>query len=284
MSNAIYNVLRTTDVELVEILKNMVSDNTIVQITKLVFYFLSEGQFEINQPSIESISKNENVCAILENVRLFRQVYIYTNLDTVFIRRNDASLGSSTDNHSPFDLVEVQCQNGKSPLSIIQLGTFVQQHFSRVPPSALGEFLGDDAKIHYEAREVALTRLETLTANLTKELAEARRRQEEELINKERLLEENFHEKETVFNQKKQKDLEDQKKWEEEFNRKREALYLQEAKSETRKISEVLSKRFEKLSENFDISKKTGHKRWIIHTLCGCLMIISGVCCRILSL
>lgn len=126
MSAANFEIVRSSDREMLEALKAMHADGA-VQCQKFIFTFLSEGQVEVVGDGISSNEQLESLAG--ENVRVFRNVKIETPLGHIAVKRHDDSNGDK-DNTKPFDKVAVNPVNRQQPepLQLARLVAFAQKH------------------------------------------------------------------------------------------------------------------------------------------------------------
>lgn len=96
------------------------------------------------------------------------------------------------DKDSLFDRVTVNRPDNSDPLIHTKLVAVVQKHLGATNLLNVGNLLGPAAPQHFEAREIALARLEKMTSEVLEEMEAARKRCDEEFGAKERALEGKF--------------------------------------------------------------------------------------------
>lgn len=265
MTSVNFNVVRSSDRELVDAVNAMVANgHGDVASQRIHFSFLSGGDIQI--PAAD-LGTNEVLKSVVsDDVRLFSAVRIETALGQVSIQRHDPK-GANFDNTQPFDTVSVspRSEPRPQPHEFSRLVGFAQKHLGRFSVNALSSYLGEDAKRHFEARDVALARLEQLVAKLTFDLEEARKAKDAEVAAKEKRLEDKYQAKDAELDATaKQRESEvDQRK--RELDDREASLNLQAAKAERRQVRQELKKMFKEWSQKFEITENTKRLRWIIH-------------------
>ncbi len=274
MNPVTFQVVRSSDRELLDVLREMVSaGDGKPACQKMIFIYLSGDQFEIG-PSVISTHEELN-SAVVGDVRVFSSVALYYPGAIVKIGRHQEGDGHR-DNERPFDQVTVSPQQNPSARDFARVLAFAQQCLRKFSTNALGVFLGEQAQKHFEARDFALARLEGLVAKLTGDLENARQQQEQSLHAKEQRLDQRFDEKERQL----QDEIDQQKKRLEEragqLDEREKSLNLQDAKSQRRKEREEFKTTLKEWSKNFDVTQGTKRLRLIIHALSIALLGLFG--------
>jgi hypothetical protein len=110
-------------------------------------------------------------------------------------RKCAVSIKRQHDLQTSFDKVSVSPEGNTDPLQFAKCVASVQKHFGRSTLNDIAYLLGPATRQHFEAREVALTRLEKMAAVLLEEMEQARKRREEEFRQKETELKESYRPK-----------------------------------------------------------------------------------------
>ncbi len=280
MPAAKFNIVRSSDREMVSALQAMqvagVGDLTC---DRFVFAFLAEGQIKIAGDEIASDEQLKGLTA--ESVRVFRNIKIGTPLGTISIQRHQDG-NVEADNPEPFDTVTVNYppqanpQNKPAPEKFARLVAFAQKHLGKFSVNALTDYLGEDVRRHFSARDTALAKLEELVARLTREIEETRKRRDAELDAKDQRLEKKYLTKEKELEAKIKEREEELANVKNKLDEREESLNLQSAKAERRKIREEVKETLNEWSENFEITTSTKRLRLIIHLLCIILLGLFG--------
>ncbi len=276
MEPAIFNVIRSSDREMLEALKAMHADgDNTPECQEFVFTYLFGEKRPVAADAIASDAELESLAG--ENVRLFRQVSVETAVGKITIERH-APGNSRMDNTAPFDKVTVDLVGGPAPapLAFAGLVAFAQKHLGKFSTNALTDYLGEDSKRHFEARDVALTQLEGLVVNLTRDVEDARRRRDAELDEKDKRIDEKYRTKEESLDAKLKEREEELESLKSKLDQREENLNLQAAKGERRQVRQDLKKTFKEWSEQFEITTSTKRLRIIIHVLSVALLALFG--------
>lgn len=205
--------------------------------------------------------------------RVFQSVTYRCPRGQVRVRRHGDP--AHQDNPHPFDIVDVNSnQDEKDHRKFSRLVAFAQGHLERISVNALNSYLGEDARRHFEARDIALARLETFVAQLTRELEDTRARRDREFDQKEKALESKFDERQQRLELVAQQRTAELDEREGSLNARETSLNLQAAKAERRQVRVDLKKKLKDWSEKFEITASTSRLRWIIHALCIVLLVV----------
>lgn len=272
-----FQIVRSGDAELLDALKSMAADGAgDVACQNFTFAYLSGGSCEVAPGDLDT--NGELNAAATKHGRVFQNVRITTPVGDVVIQRHNEGQRSH-DNTRPFDIVSVTPNNQQQPhpSSVAQLIAHAQQHLGRFSVNALSSYLGEDAQRHFEARDVALARLEQLVASLTHDLEEARVASEQSLTEKEKHLEDRFDAREVRLEKEYRHRDEELNQKAATLDAREESLNLQAAKAERRQVRHDLKKTLKDWSENFEITSGTTRLRIIIHGLSSVLLALFGI-------
>lgn len=277
-----FNIIRSSDRQLFDAINAMITDSDDrIAVSSLKLTYLFDESIEITAQDIPN--HPQLTSTLTDHIRVFRYVDINTALGRIRIVRSDPGLnGKAADNHrdnsQPFDTVAVDPRGDPQlkPEEFSRLVGFAQQYLGQSPINALQTFLGEDAKRHFDAREVALARLETMVAKLTYDLEDARKAREVEFQAKEALLLNHRKEVDEKFTIKSQELESQHQERERQLDEREKQLDLQDAKAARRKQRSEMKEQFEEWSRQFDITSTTRNLRWIIHALSIGLLLAFG--------
>jgi hypothetical protein len=179
---------------------------------------------------------------------------------------------------SLYDKVTVNSGQQKDAVQFAKLCAVAQKHLGASSLSNLSNLLGPEAQKHFEAREVALAKLEKLTATLLQDVENARQHREKELLEKERMLEEKYERRRSdldLQHAEREKSLQGRSN---DLDKLRKELDDRAAKHARRQHYKDIKERFKSWSEQFQVTKGTSNLRksvlWMTITL---LFLFGGV-------
>jgi hypothetical protein len=114
---------------------------------------------------------------------------VFLNLSFHFADQISISITRSNESESLFDKVSISRPRQVNQIVFAKLVASVQKHLGQSSLLSIGNLLGPTARQHFEAREIALARLERMSSALLEEMESARKRREEEFEVKEKALE-----------------------------------------------------------------------------------------------
>lgn len=180
---------------------------------------------------------------------------------------------------TPFDEVTVSSSKPDSqPIQFAKLVANLQKLLGQTSLTAVGNLLGPGAKEHFEAREVALARLEKMAANLMQEMESTRKQREQELDAKEQTLKKRYDQKlaELETDIKSRKD--ELEKRSSELESLKKELDDRAAKHARRQHYKDIKEKFKSWNEKFEVTLGTSNLRrsgfWFtlfLIVLTGCL-------------
>lgn len=273
MDAVTFRIIRSSDQELVDTLREMLSDGE-PRWDKIAFVYLSGGQFEVTPDTIANDAQLAEVAA--EGSRVFGRVVLHYPQGTVTIKRqNGAEKGH--DNTGAFDEVSLSAQHNAKERDVARLLSFVQQSLGKFSISGLGVYLGEESQKHFEARDIALARLEELATRLTRDLETSRQQQQQSLQAKEQELEKRFQTKEQDLKNSIEQNRLQLDKRAAQLDEREKSLSLQDAKSQRRKEREEFKTTLKEWSQNFEVTQGTRRLRTIIHALSVALLVVFGL-------
>ncbi|MFO0945611.1 MAG: hypothetical protein U1D30_06660 [Planctomycetota bacterium] len=188
------------------------------------------------------------------------------------------TINRDSDNPSVFDRVTVN-----SPATGIVFAKYIaviQSHFESNKIADLGILFGSAGKVHFEAREAALARLETMTARVVQDMDESRKVREEQFRQKDIELEAKYRDKEAELETKEQnRQAAIKEQWDAIEEQKKE-LDDRAAKHARRQHYKEIKEKFKSWSESFGVTKGTqGLRRgvsWVTGILAAAFAALAG--------
>lgn len=262
MQHVSFQIMRTSDKEIVEAINRFVEDKA-TNSEKIHFQFLSDASIEI---AANELTGHKQLNALVTaDSRLFGRITLHCGgLPVVIVRH--AQSGTGNDNDKPFDSVNIDPRKADF-VQVAQLIGKAQAYFGKFSITGLRSYLGDEAKSHFEARDIALARLETLVVRLTERLEEQRRNLVSEHETKAQQLEQSFQKRQATLEQEvasKKKQFDDKLS---SLDDRESKLNLRAAETERRQIRSQMKTAFTAASQSYEITTKTKNLRWIIHVL-----------------
>ena len=198
MPSAEIQILRCADRDLIDCLCRFRDRDQTNSSFKTTFTYLSNANTKFDVASNELLTNPTIEFFRNTTCRVFQSVMVECSSGTFTIRRHGQN--GQTDNDKPFDSASISTPDnasnrGESDQKLSQLVASVQEAFGHLPIASLGSFLGESAKQHFEARDVALARLESLVAKYVGDLEDARKRHDADVTKKQQELESTFHAK-----------------------------------------------------------------------------------------
>jgi hypothetical protein len=114
---------------------------------------------------------------------------VFPHLSFQFHGKYSVSIQRQHQPNTLFDQVSVNRNDRTDPVEFARFVAAVQKNLGQTNLLNIGNLLGPAATQHFEAREIALARLEKTASGLLDEMEEARKRREQEFQAKERALE-----------------------------------------------------------------------------------------------
>jgi hypothetical protein len=210
----------------------------------------------ISEIQAEGLRTHDRLQEILsQGMRVFQNLtFTYPDKYSLTIRRQPEP-------NSLFDEVSISRNQQTDVVDFVKFAAVVQKCLGQTSILNIGNLLGPAATQHFEAREIALARLERMSSTLLQEMEEARKRREQEFEAKENSLnvkiEQKHHELDEVARNRNQ-----------ELDRRAEALeQLQKelddraAKHARRQHYKDIKEKFKTWSETFEVTKGTSRLR-----------------------
>jgi len=173
-----------------------------------------------------------------------------------------------------FDEVIVHAHDDRSPSNFFKIAATFQKYLGYANQMSIGDLLGPGDSLHFEAREVALTRLETTASNLLVEMERVRKKRDEELETKEKSLEAKFDRKHQELEESiRARELANEKRAAELEARSKE-LDDRAAKHARRQHYKEIKEKFKALSEKFELTAGTANLRNVVFGFTIGLMVL----------
>ncbi|MEX1027787.1 MAG: hypothetical protein WD049_07245 [Candidatus Paceibacterota bacterium] len=207
---------------------------------------------------------------LAQNVRAFPNiVYYFGNNQTIRIERQP-------DDKSLFDRVTVSPGQQKDGVQFAKVCAAAQTHLGATSLSNLSNLLGPEAQRHFEAREVALAKLEKLVATLLTDVERARHDRDKEFQEKEESLEHKFENKQQELEQAQQQRQQQLDQRTEELDRLRKELDDRAAKHARRQHYKEIKEKFQSWSDTFNVTRGTTRLRWHVYGFTILLLLLFG--------
>ncbi len=226
---------------------------------------------DIPEINVQELQTHNGLQEILQKqVKAFRRItYHYGTQESIRVERQpDAS--------SLYDKVTVSPGNQKDAVQFAKLCAAAQTHLGASSLSNLSNLLGPEAQKHFEAREVALAKLEKLTATLLQDVEKARQERDREFQGKEAALEEKYEQRLAELesqHQSRQKAMADRS---EELDKLRKELDDRAAKHARRQHYKDIKEKFKSWSETFQVTKGTSDLRKGVFRMTLFLFLLFG--------
>jgi hypothetical protein len=261
MNPITFNTLPATDKEYFQAFEKMKDEDQIP---------FEKARFgEIPELPAGEIPSNAGLQDILtQGVRVFPQITFYFN------NQQNIRIERQPDPKSLFDKVTVNSNQNIDPIQLAKLAAVAQKHLGSTSLSNLGNLLGPEATIHFEAREAALARLEKLAADLLSEMEEARKRRESEVVAKEHALEDQYEAKKAELETHAKAQLAELDNRSSELDARSKELDDRAAKHARRQHYKEIKERFRTWSESFSVTKGTSQMRKTVYWFTLVLLVV----------
>jgi hypothetical protein len=226
---------------------------------------------DIPEISIHDLPTHSGLKEVLgKDVKAFRRITYYYGLhESIRVERQpDAS--------SLYDKVTVSAGNQKDAVQFAMFCAAAQKHLGASSLSNLSNLLGPEAQRHFEAREIALSKLEKLTATLLQDVEKSRQEREREFHVKETSLEEKYEQRLAELDSQhefQQKAIADRA---EELDTLQKELDDRAAKHARRQHYKDIKEKFKSWSETFQVTEGTKNLRGTIYWFTLFLTLLFG--------
>jgi hypothetical protein len=239
----------------------------------------SEGAFAFEKATLGEFSdlpasefqKNKGLQEVLaEGMRVF------PNLTFHFPGQFNVIIARSSKNGTLFDDVTVNHPNQADQVTFAKLVASVQKHLGQSSLLNIGNLLGPAATHHFEAREIALARLETMSSTLLEEMEAARKRREQEFEAKEKALEAKVEQRQRELEKAAKARQEEQHRRASELETLQKELDDRAAKHARRQHYKDIKEKFKSWSEQFQVTKGTSDLRKSVFWMTVILLLLFG--------
>lgn len=238
-----------------------------------------EGGFEYSKaqfgaiPEImaQELETHEGLHQILDqNVKAFPHItYYYGTQGSIRIEREpDAS--------SLFDKVAVNPGQQTDAVQFAKFCASAQKHLGASSLNNLSNLLGPETMRHFEAREVALAKLEKLTATLLQDVETTRQERDREFHAKEKALEEKYEKRLSELDQQYEVQEKTIQERSNELDKLRKELDDRAAKHARRQHYKDIKEKFKSWSKEFQVTKGTTDLRKSVLLMTVILLLLFG--------
>ena len=203
---------------------------------------------------------------------------VFPNFSFHFTNRFSVNITRHSDEKSLFDKVSISIQ-GQPSQNLTQFAKFaavVQRHLGQTSLLNIGNLLGPAATQHFEAREIALARLEQLAANLLGEMEKSRQKREQETEEKRKALEEQFQRRHIELEAQTKKRLEELEHRTSALDARGKELDDRAAKHARRQHYKEIKEKFNSWSEKFHVTEGTSGLRKNVYWFTILLTLLFG--------
>ncbi len=209
---------------------------------------------------------------------LAQEMRVFQHISFQFGERLSVTIQRQPDDKSLFDKVSVNRPDNADHLQIAKLVAALQKHLGQTSIFNVGNLLGPAATQHFEAREIALARLEQLSANLLGEMEEARKRREREYDAKEKALEERIEQRVAELEAQAKRQQEELDQRSAELDARSKELDDRAAKHARRQHYKDIKEKFQSWNEKFQVTPGTsGLRKSVFWTTLALLMLFGGL-------
>jgi ABC-type multidrug transport system fused ATPase/permease subunit len=239
----------------------------------------AEGAFAFEKATLGEFSdlpaadfqKNQGLQEVLA-----QGMRVFPNLAFHFPGQFSVRITRSTKAETLFDEVSVNRPDRADQVTFAKLVATVQKHLGQSSLLNIGNLLGPAATQHFEAREIALARLEKMSATLLEEMEVARKRREQEYEAKEKALEARIEQKGRELDEAAKAKQEEQDRRAAELEALRKELDDRAAKHARRQHYKDIKEKFRSWSETFQVTAGTKSLRRSVFWFTLLLMALFG--------
>lgn len=266
MNNISFSILKATDNDYLAALMSLADNTRLTELSlvSLTASFAGGGQIQV---PISKAAEHEQLRDIVSaNGKVVRSFQLAgkNEIYVGFERTDNYQTGDSNGIHDRLNIVP-----GRTPESnsvdfyvLVAEAQKATQSFSLV---TLGSVLGTDIQQHFAARELALTRLETLAANLVRDIDSDRRRMLDELQHQESDLSNKWQAKSELLERQHGERLAFLNNREKELEERKKTLDDRSSTHARRAIREKLKETILARQQSFSLSRDTKSRRgWVL--------------------
>lgn len=239
----------------------------------------AEGAFAFEKATLGEFSdlpasefqKNKGIQEVLaEGMRVF------PNLTFHFPGQFNVRIARSSKNDTLFDEVTITRPDRVDLVTFAKLVASVQKHLGQSSLLNIGNLLGPAATHHFEAREIALARLEKMSSTLLEEMEVARKRREQEFEAKEKALEAKVEQRQRELEEAAKARQQEQDRRASELEALQKELDDRAAKHARRQHYKDIKEKFKSWSETFQVTAGTKSLRHSVFWFTVLLMALFG--------
>lgn len=261
------NILKSTDAERMDAILSFVA----VCPHKLISMQLTLPDAPLTFNKLEDYKKDKDVQAILD-----ANGSVFTPIDFTFDGK--LSVRISRIPAEQFDKLTITPGPASEPKTFFALVAQVQGFFARISPiSVIGSGLGKELERHYESREVALARLEQLTANVIHDTDSTRKTYEKDFLAKCKTLEQEHAAKIAVLDKQIADNTAATVARQQELDHYKKELDDRASKHARRQHYKDIKEKFADWSNKFCLTEGTARLRDVIKYSCLAIMVLSGI-------
>lgn len=259
-----FNIIPGTDKEYYDAFENMRKEG--LKYEKATFGNLSQ----MTPSELESDADFQAI--INENMRVFHRVIFQIQ------ERLSVTIQRQPEEKSLFDKVSVNRPDNANQLQVAKIVAAVQKHLGETSILNVGNLLGPAATQHFEAREIALARLEKLSASVLEEMEEARKQREKAYHAKQETLAEQFKKRSTELEEQYKQRQEKLSQRAAELDNRSKELDDRAAKHARRQHYKEIKEKFESWNEKFQVTPGTSSlRRSVFWTTLALLILFGGL-------
>jgi hypothetical protein len=219
-----------------------------------------EGAFKYEKVTLGQM--NEMPAGDIQGNQGLQEVFaqgmrVFPNLVFRFPGNFSVNIQRQPEANSLFDRVSISNPNNTDPITTAKLIAAVQKHLGQTSLLNIGNLLGPAATQHFEAREIALARLEKTASGLLEEMEEARKRREQEFQAKEQALEAKIEQKQRTLEEAAKTQQQELDRRTADLEAMRKELDDRAAKHARRQHYKDIKEKFKAWSEKFHVTEGT---------------------------
>jgi hypothetical protein len=221
----------------------------------------------------EGVSTNQGIVEVLAESERVVPNFVFHFPDNWHV-----NIQRQPDQNAPFDVVTVNRPNQQQdPLRFAKLMAAIQKHLHKTTSlMGVADLLGPSAKEHFQAREIALARLEKMGSDMLLEMEQARKRREQEFGEKEKGLKETNRQRERELDAAIAKQKQELDARSTELDALRKELDDRAAKHARRQHYKDIKEKFKSWSETFQVTPGTNLLRRSVYWFTCVLLVLFG--------
>lgn len=263
MSSVVFSIVPGTDREYVDTFLKLRTDKA--------FDFEKVTLGHLSDLPAGDLATNKGIQDVLD-----QGVRSFPNLTFRAGNGSSVSIQRPTDQSTLFDKVSVNRPDRMDQVQFAQLVAVVQRHLKPSGVLDIGNLLGPATTKHFEAREIALARLEEMASNLLNEMETARREREREFHNKERELNEQYERRRAELDDQVKRRQEQLDQRAAELEALRKELDDRAAKHARRQHYKDIKTKFEAWGQKFNVTAGTTGLRQTVYWFTVLLLAAFG--------